>query len=328
MKLERKNLIKLFIYVLIGVAIVNIPNMSSSSYIIRVVNMSMITYIVALSVYVLLGLTGQNSFTQAGLWGMGAYLSANLLVKLGMGSFTSLVLAIIGTALFSFILGFAIFRLKDFYFTFSTIGLMVILNSLFLNWSPVTGGALGFSNIPNFKLFGFEFSSINQYFYLILFFAIIATIAVLLVYKSSLGRMFMAIRDNELAANTLGINSVLTKSIAFAISGALCGLAGALYASMSGYLSSMTFTYNQSTLYLVMIMLGGTKTPLGALIGSIGLTLTQEILRPLQNYMLLIFGAGIMLLMIVQPDGILGGIEYVKEKFFSREKNTRTTEYK
>ncbi len=149
---------------------------------------------------------------------------------------------------------------------------------------------------------------------------VLASLLMKVLFRSSLGRSFMAIRDNEMAANCLGVNSLLTKSIAFAISGALCGAAGALYAFLSGYLSYQSFTYQQSTMYLIMIMLGGTASPTGAIIGTLIISLLQEWVRPLQNYMQLIYGAGIMILMIVQPEGILGGGKAFYEKHIKRKK--------
>ncbi len=290
-----------------------------SSYMIRVFNIALVTYLCVLSVYVLLGLCGQNSFAQAGLWGVGAYITANMILKLGFGSVTAFVIATIGTAAFAFILGFAFFRLKQYYFTFASVGLMTILNGLFMNWVPVTGGALGISNIPAFNVFNVTANTENTKFILIIIVCMLASVSIKILSNSPLGRSFMAIRDNEMAANCLGVNSLLTKSIAFAISGALCGAAGALYAFLSGYLSYQTFTYQQSTMYLIMIMLGGTMSPVGAFIGTLIILLLQEWIRPLQNYMQFIYGAGIMVLMIVQPEGILGGgkefyAKYIKGK--------------
>lgn len=279
----------------------------TSEYMLRVLNVTMITYLCVLSVYVLLGMCGQNSFAQAGLWGVGAYITANMTLKLGLPSIIGLAAAVIGTALTAFILGFAFFRLRQYYFTFATIGLMTILNGVFMNWVPVTGGALGITGIPNFELGGYTLASETANFFLILLFCLIVNFLIMLLFRSALGRSFMAIRDNEIAANCLGVNSLLTKSIAFAISGALCGLAGALYAFLSGYLSYQSFTYNQSVIYLIMIMLGGTVSPVGAVIGTLIISLLQEWVRPLADYMLFIYGAGIMILMIVQPEGILGG---------------------
>jgi len=293
---------------------------SLSSYLLRVVNIAMIMYLCALSVYVLLGLCGQNSFAQAGLWGIGAYTSANILMKFGGGSIIALLISIIFTLGISFLLGLVFFRLKNYYFTFASIGLMTILNGLFMNWTPVTGGALGISNITTFNYFGFIADSEPKKYFVIIILCLLATLAIWRLSKSTLGRAFMAIRDNELAANCLGINSLVTKSLAFAISGALCGIAGYLYASTSGYLSYQTFTYAQSTMLLIMVMLGGTTSPWGALIGTFTISLLQELIRPLQNYMQLIYGIGIVVLMIYQPEGIIGGGKQLYENFKSRKR--------
>lgn len=292
----------------------------SSSYMLRVFNMALITYLCVLSVYVLLGMCGQNSFAQAGLWGVGAYIAANVVMNLGFPPIVAFLVSVFGTALFAFVLGFAFFRLRQYYFTFASVGLMTILNGLFMNWKEFTGGALGISNIPVFSIFGFHAESEVQKYMMILPVCVIASLLMKVLFKSSVGRSFMAIRDNEMAANCLGVNSLLTKSIAFAISGALCGAAGALYAFLSGYLSYQSFTYQQSTMYLIMIMLGGTASPTGAIIGTLIISLLQEWVRPLQNYMQLIYGAGIMILMIVQPEGILGGGRAFYDKFIKRKK--------
>lgn len=137
----------------------------SSSYMMRVFNITLITYLCVLSVYVLLGLCGQNSFAQAGLWGVGAYITANMVLKLGLGSAAAFIIATTGTAAFAFILGFAFFRLKQYYFTFASVGLMTILNGLFMNWVPVTGGALGISDIPVFSIAGFAANTENRKFF-------------------------------------------------------------------------------------------------------------------------------------------------------------------
>lgn len=320
-----KAIKKPFIITLILVmALCSILPFTVSSYMVRVLNITMIAYLCVLSVYVLLGMCGQNSFAQAGLWGVGAYMTANFALRMGLGSMTALLLATVGTALFAFVLGFAFFRLKQYYFTFASIGLMTILNGLFMNWVPVTGGALGISDIPPFSFLGLTVDNETEKFFLILLFCVFVNIFIKVLFHSPLGRSFMAVRDNELAANCLGVNSLFTKSVAFAISGGLCGAAGALYAFLSGYLSYQTFTYQQSTMYLIMIMLGGTLSPIGAVIGTVIISLLQEWVRPLQNYMQFIYGAGIMLLMIIQPEGILGGGKALYEKY--RKRKERRTE--
>jgi branched-chain amino acid transport system permease protein len=320
--LNNKFTMKFFLPVLFLVFCLTIPGFTSG-YMLRVLNIALITYLCVLSLYVILGMCGQNSLAQAGLWGVGAYIAADLVMQLGFPPLAALLISSLGTALFAFVIGFAFFRMRLFYFTFASVGLMTILNGLFMNWKEVTGGALGISNIPSFSMGGIVVKTEPANYYFILTVCVIVFILMKVLFNSALGRSFMAIRDNEIAANCLGINSLLTKSIAFGISGALCGAAGALYAFLAGYLSYQTFTYQQSTMYLIMIMLGGTISPTGALIGTMIISLMQEWVRPLQNYMQLIYGAGIMILMIVQPEGILGGGKDIYDKYIRHTKTAR-----
>jgi branched-chain amino acid transport system permease protein len=166
---------------------------------------------------------------------------------------------------------------------------------------------MGYRDVATFSLLGFSTTTEISKFYLILIVCVLAGLSMRALSRSALGRSFMAIRDDELAANAMGVNSLLTKSVAFAISGALCGAAGSLYAFLAGYLSYQSFTFQQSTMYLIMVMLGGTYSWTGSIIGTMIISLLQEFVRPLQNFMLLIYGVGIMLMMVFQPEGLLGG---------------------
>ena len=289
-----------------------------SHYFIRVLCLTIITYMCVLSLYVLFGMCGQSSFMQCGLWGVGAYITALLTTRLHVPPIIAMLGSMAGTGLFAFLIGLVLFRLKRYYYAFSTIGMMMVLNGLFLNWTAGTGGALGISDIPPFGIGPFQVRSGMANYYLILAFATGATVMVWMLYRSSLGRSFMAIRDNETAANCMGINSLITKDIAFALSGILCGAAGALFSFLSGYISSTSFILSTSQLYLVIIMLGGTSSPAGALVGSLIITLLPEWFRPLKDYMMLMYGMGIMGLMIVLPEGLIGGGKDLYDKFRSR----------
>lgn len=311
--LNKKNLVYLLLALFVLALVVNLPNLSSR-YMLRVMNQTLITYINVLSLYVVFGMGGQTSFAQCGLYGVGAYITANIATRLGLPPLLAVLCSMVGTALFAFTIGAALFRLKRFYFTFATIGLMMILNGIFANWTAGTGGPAGMGNLVQFSIGNLVFDTEKKYFFLVLFFGLLATFVVWKIYRSTLGRSFMAIRDDELAANCMGINSLLTKDIAFAISGALCGLAGSLFAFLAGYISATSFDLSQSQLYLVMIMLGGSSSPLGAAIGSLLLSLMPEWFRFLKDYMLLIYGVGIMILMVILPEGLVGGIKDFYEK--------------
>lgn len=315
---KKKNRTPIIIISLLMIVLIAVVPGFTSTYTTRIISVALINYLCVLSVYVLLGLCGQNSFAQAGFWGVGAYLAGNILTKTFGGSVIAFFVAVLGTALLAFVLGFAFFRLRQYYFTFASIGLMTILNVLFINWADFSGGAVGMKEIPSFSLFGLSADTEGTKLYVVFGVCLVATMLVIMLYNSSLGRSFMAIRDNEMTADSMGINSLLTKSIAFAISGALCGAAGAMWASVSGYLSYQSFTYNQSTIYLIMIMIGGTGSPLGALIGTAVITLLQEGFRSLQDYMQLIYGLGVIILMIIQPEGIWGGGKALYERIKKR----------
>lgn len=306
MTLKRK-ILWFVLLVALGAAIA-LP-FSVSNYMLRVCNMTMITYMCVVSLFVIFGMAGQISFAQAGFWGIGAYITAILTVKFQISPLLALFASGLGTAAFAGIMGFILFRLHGHYFGFATIGIVMILNGLFQNWKPVTGGADGIANIPPFGIGGWEFQSEMSLFYLILLMVVLISIMTIVIHRSALGRAFMAIRDNEIAAKCMGVNSFQTKIIAFAISGLYCGIAGALFAFVSSYISATTFTFMQSSLYLVMLMLGGYHSLPGPIIGTTLLMLLPEWFRFLQEYILLIYGLGVMLLMVVMPDGIVGGVK-------------------
>ena len=311
--MNQKGLLKIILILAAIIFIYFVPAMNNS-YMMNVIIVGLCHFLVAMSVYVLLGMCGQNSFAQAGLWGIGAYAAANFTLKLGLPVGLSLIMCMLFTALFCFVIGIALFQLRDYYFTFSTIGVMTILNSLFTNWTEVTGGTIGISNIPELSVFGLQIKSDASYFYVYFLIAVIAVIAIKMLGKTPLGRSFMSIRDNEIASNCMGVNSLLTKCIAFAISGALCGLAGAMYSHYMGYICNSTFTYNQSTIYLIMVMLGGVSTPVGTVIGTLLMVMLQEWLRPLEKYMMFIYGIGVIILMVFQPEGIMGGVRVLYDR--------------
>jgi branched-chain amino acid transport system permease protein len=249
---------------------------------------------------------------------MGAYITAILTVKLGISPIVALFASAIGTALFAAVLGLALFRLQGHYFGFSTIGVVMILNGIFQNWKPVTGGPDGIANIPSFSFGSYEFASEISNFYLILVVIVAVSIVTQVLYRSSIGRSFMAIRDNEIAARCMGVNSYATKNLAFSLAAMYCGIAGSLFAFLASYISATTFTFQQSALYLVMLMLGGYNALLGPIVGTTLLMLLPEWVRFLQEYILLIYGLGVMVLMVVMPDGLIGGgkkaYEYIQRK--------------
>jgi branched-chain amino acid transport system permease protein len=285
-----------------------IPNVTKG-YSIMVVNLGLIYAIAALGVSVMLGMGGQLAFSAVAFMGVGAYLTGNLNNgRLGVTLSTPVVLliAVVVSAVLAYALGLVLFRLKGTYFTFATIGLVQVAWAFYLNYKPLFGGPDGVSNIANLKFFGFSPANYNQWFYVLMIFVLIVAFLVEKVRSSQLGRSLAAIRDNEIAAYTLGINVYKTKVIAFTIAGVLAAIAGALYAMHSRFVSSDMFTFERATSYIIMAMLGGVNNTAGVVVGSLLVTALPEWLRGLQKYLQLIYGIGVILLMVFMPMGLAG----------------------
>jgi branched-chain amino acid transport system permease protein len=281
----------------------------TNDYSMMIMNVSLINFIAALGLSVMLGMGGQLSFAAVSFMGVGAYFVANLTNgRLGVTWEPVPVLAgaVLFAAFTAWICGSVLFRLSGTYFTFATIGLVQVTWSVYLNYRFLCGGPDGVSGIPVIRFLGMSPRNYHDWFYILLSFVLVAGLLVERVRKSRLGRSLASIRDNEIAAQTLGVNIYRTKVIAFTIAGALSGLAGGLYAMHGQFISSDLFTFDMATTYVIMTMLGGVNNTVGVFVGSILVTMLPEWLRPVQRYLKLSYGVGIILLMIFMPMGLAG----------------------
>lgn len=302
----RFSTIIIFIAAAIFCAVVPMLN---EGYSMMVLNLALIYSIATYGLSVMLGLGGQLSFAAVAFMGFGAYFTANLCSgRLGFWMDTTLVILItlVAAAVVSYLLGLLLFRLSGTYFTFATIGLVQVAWSFYLSYKPLFGGPDGISGISTIRIFGWSPANYNQWFYLLAIVVLVVALAVERVRRSQLGRSLSAIRDNEIAAQTLGINVYKTKIIAFTIAGVLAALAGSLYAMHSQFVSSDMFTFERATSYIIMAMLGGVNNTAGIFVGSLLVTMLPEWLRFMQQYLQLIYGIGVILLMVFMPMGLAG----------------------
>ena len=288
--------------------------LSTNRYQITVVNTALIYYLGALGISVMMGMCGQMTFASISFIGIGAYAATQFSKTLGMPTLLALFAAVVFTALVSLIIGLLLLRLSGGYFTFATMGLVNICASLFINVKPLTGGANGIIGIPDLSIFGFVFDTLYKWFFLLLAVCIGCGMIVQRIRKTSLGRSMAAVRDNELAAKSLGINCYQVKVIAFVVAGAFAGLAGALLAFHNGAVSYALFSFSNATNFVIMVMLGGVNSTLGTFLGTFLVTLMPEVLRPLASYLVLIQGFMIILMMIFMPMGLAGIGQALKEK--------------
>jgi len=290
----------------------------SSVYNIMVMDSAILYFIAALGITLMLGMGGQLSFATASLMGFGAFISALYTKNLGVPVWLSIPLSTLSTALLSLLLGMALLRLKGTYFTFATISFTYIATSIYNNYKPFTGGADGVINIPTLSIGSWSPKDLYSWFYLLMGVAILCYILVERIRRTYFGRALASIRDNEIAAQTLGINVFATKVIAFTCAGALAGLSGSLYAHFSRVVSQAQFTYDISINMLLMVMIGGVDSTFGTFLGAILITMLPEWMRPLRSYMRLIYGVGIILLMIFMPYGLTGILRAASDKIKKR----------
>jgi branched-chain amino acid transport system permease protein len=276
------------------------------------------TIISTLGIQILTGYCGQISSGHSGFVAIGAYGSAILTFKLGLSFWIALPLAVIIAGLIGLLVGLTSIRLKGFYLIISTLAAQVIILYVIIHWTGLTGGSYGLT-APAPKIGNFSFDSPTSYFYIAFAFLLLATYLARNLVRTNVGRAFIAIRDNEIAARVMGINVNAYKLLAFFIGCALAGLGGALIAHARGVLTPDSYTLTDSFWYLGYIIIGGLGTITGAYFGvffmvilsqGISLILTSlsgaftgaaSLLGPI---LLFVLGAVMATFLIFEPRGL------------------------
>ena len=284
-------------------------------YTIFLLSLLAIYALVSLGLNLLMGYTGQIAAGHAGFLALGAYFTAIIGENLQwLPCPVILLLAGIFTGAIGFLLGIPILRLKGFYIAMATLAFGVVVSEVILQWSSLTGGDDGFS-VPTAQIAGFAFDSDFKLYYLIIPVTLIMTVLAKNLVNGYFGRAFIALRESEIAAQTIGIDLARYKTIAFAISAFYTGVAGGLFAYLITYLSPDAFTIELSVDFIAMIVIGGMGSILGSIIGAVILTGMQQVLAGLLDLQILIFGISLIVFMIFMPKGITGMIYDLKEKF-------------
>ncbi len=277
----------------------------ANDYYVFVMAMLALTAIVGIGLNVLLGLTGQVSFGHVGFYAIGAYTAAILMVRLQLGFWVAAPAAVVLSALTGAALALPALRVRGPYLAMVTIAFGFVVEHSIVEWDTVTGGHNGIMGVPKPELLGTPLGERG-----IALAAIVITAA--LVYgfsclsRSSWGAAMRAVKDSEVAAESIGLNPVAIKTLAFALSAACAGLAGALFAPLSGFVTPSTFAFLQSLLFVLVVIVGGAGTVGGPLIGAAIVVLLPEVLAGLAEYRLLIFGALMLIVLWAAPEGIVG----------------------
>lgn len=269
--------------------------------------MQAVTYAIAVSgLVVVLGYCGQISLAQAAFFGLGAYGVAIGTVDFGLGFFPALLCGVALAGVLGLILGVGSLRLGGHYLAMVTISFQQILTLVLTNWLGFTHGPDGIRNIPRPSAFGISFAGGHQFLALCMVTLVLTTLAVWRLKTGRLGRAMQAVRDNELAAGTCGINVFATKVVAFGLSAVVGGIGGGFFAGGFQYISPDQFSFGESIVLLTMALLGGVQSPFGSLIGTLLLVILPEWLRFLKQIYLAVYGAAVILIMVFLPDGLWG----------------------
>jgi len=289
-----------------------LPQLVTVPYFMHLIILSLIWVILAQGQNLIQGFVGYVSIAQAGFMGIGAYFSTLLSVKLGWSVWTTLWVAPLFTTLVSVLVGYPSLRVKGHYFAIVTLAYNMVIFTVLLTFSSVTGGEAGISNVPRpseFSVWGwvvnFEGRSNTAYYTLVLLSALLATGLCAIILHSRVGRVLVAIRQNESLADAMGVSTWRYKLFAFVVSAGLAGFAGALYAHYIGFLNPEPFGVDQSLNAILAVILGGSGTLAGPVVGAFAVTFLPEYLRIADSYRLVTYGFILVVATIFLPRGLV-----------------------
>lgn len=271
--------------------------------------------LMAIGQNIITGYGGMLSLCQAGFFAIGSYTTAILATKLGWSFWATLPVAALLSALFGLLIGLPTLRLKGDYLAIATLGFGEIVRNVLNNWDSLTNGPMGIQKIPMPDLFGFTINPYRKYAFLVMvvFFVIIAYVLFQRLARSRMGRALTAVREDEIAAQSMGINITKYKVYAFVLGAAVAGVAGSLQAVFSLSVTPSTYTFMVSVMVLCMVVLGGMGNFKAAILGAFiiqlisyfpQLTGLSSVIPP--QFKQILFGLILVIMMIWRPQGILG----------------------
>jgi branched-chain amino acid transport system permease protein len=275
--------------------------------------------ILAVSLNLLMGFTGLISMAHAGFMAVGAYTTTVLLTRTGMNFLLTIPLGVALAALISALLALPSLRVKGEHYIIASFGLQIILYNILLNWVLVTNGPFGFSGIPRPKVFGFTFATYRSFLVLATLIMLVCTFLIWRITRSRFGLILKAVREDEVAASSLGKSVNHFKVAAFIAGSSVAAVAGSLYATAISFIDPFCFTVHDSIFMLAIVIIGGTGNIFGSALGALLLISLPEFLKflhvaesiaaPLRQ---MIYGAMLVLFMRFRPQGILP--EYREKK--------------
>ncbi len=279
-----------------------------SHYQVNIMTTALIYVMLGLGLNIEVGLAGLLDLGYVAFYAVGAYSYALLNYHFGLGFWTLLPVGALLAALFGILVGLPVLRLRGDYLAIVTLAFAEILRLVLENWNAFSFGPSGISNIPRPGFFGLtltpEQAAIYMYFLLIA----LCGLAIFVIYRlqhSRIGRAWVALREDELACQAMGIDKTKAKLAAFALGATWAGMAGVLFAAKTTFINPASFTFLESAMILAIVVLGGMGSIAGVIIAAFAIILLPEYLRIFSDYRMILFGAALMLMMIFRPGGLM-----------------------
>ncbi|RKL63481.1 branched-chain amino acid ABC transporter permease [Thermoanaerobacteraceae bacterium SP2] len=287
-----------------------IPVFVKAQYWMQVLIIGEIKTLLVMSLFVLCGITGQISLGQAGFFAIGAYTSALFSIIFSLSPWLTILIGALFAAIAGVIIGYPALRLKGPYLIIATVGFGEIIRLIALNWVSVTKGPMGLTNVPPLtaikiaNIINIDFNNKLANYYLLILIIAVITFLVYNLTNSRTGYALKSIRDDEIAAEVMGINLAYYKVMAFTFSALLAGLAGGFYVHYIRFVSPDSFTLSESINYLILLLVGGSSSILGPFIGGLGLTSLLESLRFLSEYRMITYSMILYFTILFLPKGL------------------------
>lgn len=327
--MERSRRVKLESWIITGIVIFALfwPFFVSRGSV-DLATLVLIYIMLALGLNVVVGLAGLLDLGYVAFYAVGAYTFALLSEYMSISFWVALPIGALLAGITGMILGFPVLRLRGDYLAIVTLGFGEIIRILLNNWTSLTGGPNGIGGIPDPTLFGMEFgrrvkvegntsfhetfgiaySGEHKVIFLYLIALVLAVITALIIrrfMRMPVGRAWEALREDEIAARSLGLSRTAVKLSAFTIGAFFAGFAGTVFASKQGFISPESFVFLESAIILAIVVLGGMGSQLGVILAAIAVTILPELAREFSEYRMLIFGAAMVLMMVWRPQGLL-----------------------
>jgi len=329
--LQKTSWLGLLLFTLI---VIVFPYIFSQSFYITKATFAGIYTIVAVSLGLLMGFAGQISLGHAAFYGVGAYTTAVLTTTYDFNPWVGLIFSLLIHGIVAFIIGFTMSRLNGYYLAMATLAFGIVVHVLLVEWKSVTKGASGLYGIPKVELFGFSLMQGIPYYYFVWAFALIIIIISLNIINSRIGRALRSIHGSEIAASAMGVDAGKYKMQVFILGAMFSGVAGWLMAHMSYSITPTSFTLETSIVFLAMVVLGGSISIWGAVVGSLLITLIGVIVKILGEHIPFItsdfehvlYGLILMVVVIFLPKGLFPSLVHFFQTKLVKSKKIKVSE--